>query len=101
VPERFLETGFFFAAGLLQHRTGSLPNDDWFIFRNKGAGGFASVCVGDCIVDWKNGRHYDWLLPMDNPNILPGLSKWQMPLPARRRCVGGIIPCRHVCEGVL
>jgi 2,4-dienoyl-CoA reductase-like NADH-dependent reductase (Old Yellow Enzyme family) len=33
------------------------------------------VCVGDCIVDWKNGRHYDWLLPMDNPNILPGLSK--------------------------
>ena len=23
----------------------------------------------------ENGRHYDWLLPMDNPKMLPGLSK--------------------------
>jgi 2,4-dienoyl-CoA reductase-like NADH-dependent reductase (Old Yellow Enzyme family)/thioredoxin reductase len=52
------------------------PNDDMVsYFETKARGGFASVCVGDCIVDWKNGRHYDWLLPMDNPNMLPGLSK--------------------------
>ena len=52
------------------------PNDDMVaFFETKARGGFASVCVGDCIVDWKNGRHYDWLIPMDNPVMLPGLSK--------------------------
>ena len=52
------------------------PNGDMIgFFETKAQGGFASVCVGDCIVDWKNGRHYDWLLPMDNPKLLPGLSK--------------------------
>ncbi|SHH91946.1 2,4-dienoyl-CoA reductase [Sporobacter termitidis DSM 10068] len=52
------------------------PNDDMVAyFETKARGGFASVCVGDCIVDWKNGRHYDWLIPMDNPKMLPGLSK--------------------------
>lgn len=52
------------------------PNDDMVAFYEiKARGGFASVCVGDLIVDWKNGRHYDWLIPMDNPNMLPGLSK--------------------------
>ena len=52
------------------------PNDDMVAyFEIKARGGFASVCIGDCIVDWKNGRHYDWLLPMDNPKMLPGLSK--------------------------
>ena len=52
------------------------PNDDMAAyFEIKARGGFASVCIGDCIVDWKNGRHYDWLLPMDNPKMLPGLSK--------------------------
>lgn len=52
------------------------PNSDMIgFFETKARGGFASVCVGDLIVDWKNGRHYDWLLPMDNPKMLPGLSK--------------------------
>ncbi len=52
------------------------PNSDMIgFFETKARGGYASVCVGDCIVDWKNGRHYDWLIPMDNPKMLPGLSK--------------------------
>ncbi len=52
------------------------PNDDMVaFFETKAQGGFASVCVGDCIVDWKNGRHYDWLIPMDDQKMLPGLSK--------------------------
>jgi 2,4-dienoyl-CoA reductase-like NADH-dependent reductase (Old Yellow Enzyme family)/thioredoxin reductase len=51
------------------------PNDDMTaFFERKALGGFASVCVGDCIVDWKNGRHYDWLIPMDDSRMLPGLS---------------------------
>jgi 2,4-dienoyl-CoA reductase-like NADH-dependent reductase (Old Yellow Enzyme family)/thioredoxin reductase len=44
-------------------------------FETKARGGYASVCIGDLIVDWKNGRHYDWLIPADNPKMLPGLSK--------------------------
>jgi 2,4-dienoyl-CoA reductase-like NADH-dependent reductase (Old Yellow Enzyme family)/thioredoxin reductase len=52
------------------------PNDDMVgFYETKAMGGFATVCVGDCIVDWKRGRHYDWLLPMDDPKMLPGLSK--------------------------
>lgn len=52
------------------------PNEDMVAFyETKARGGFASVCVGDCIVDWKNGRHYDWLFQMDNPYMLPGFSK--------------------------
>jgi 2,4-dienoyl-CoA reductase-like NADH-dependent reductase (Old Yellow Enzyme family)/thioredoxin reductase len=52
------------------------PNDDMVgFYETKARGGFATVCVGDCIVDWRQGRHYDWLLPMDDPRMLPGLSK--------------------------
>ena len=52
------------------------PNGDMIgFFETKARGGYASVCIGDLIVDWKNGRHYDWLIPADNPKMLPGLSK--------------------------
>ena len=41
---------------------GHFPNDDMTGFYElKARGGSASVCIGDCMVDWKDGRHYDWL----------------------------------------
>ena len=40
----------------------------------KALGGFAAVCVGDCIVDIQTGRHYPFLCDMKDPNTLPGLS---------------------------
>ena len=52
------------------------PGDDMAaFFEAKARGGFASVCVGDCMVDFKRGRHYDWLIPLDNSKIMPGLAK--------------------------
>lgn len=52
------------------------PNDDMVgFFEVKAMGGCAAVCVGDCIVDWENGRHYDWLFPINNPKMQPGFSK--------------------------
>lgn len=52
------------------------PNDDMVGFYEiKALGGFASVCIGDCMVDWKDGRHYDWLFPINDPSLQPGLSK--------------------------
>jgi 2,4-dienoyl-CoA reductase-like NADH-dependent reductase (Old Yellow Enzyme family) len=52
------------------------PNDDMAGFYElKALGGFASVCVGDCVVDWENGRHYDWLFPFTDPTMQPGFSK--------------------------
>jgi len=56
--------------------TDLMPGDDMVgFYEAKARGGFASVCVGDCMVDFKRGRHYDWLLPLDNPKMMPGLSK--------------------------
>ena len=43
-------------------------------YERKAIGGLASVCVGDCIVDVSNGRHYPFLCNMKDPNTLQGLS---------------------------
>lgn len=62
--------------GFYNLATDLFPNDDMVAFyETKARGGFASICVGDCMVDFKNGRHYDWLLPLDEPKMAPGLSK--------------------------
>ena len=53
----------------------NLPSlDEIAFFERKAAGGLASVCVGDCIVDSATGTHYPYLIRMDDPNTLPGLS---------------------------
>ncbi|NLO48656.1 MAG: FAD-dependent oxidoreductase [Clostridiales bacterium] len=52
------------------------PNDDMTAFYEiKAKGGFASVCVGDCMIDWRNGRRFDWLIPIDDERMQPGFSK--------------------------
>jgi 2,4-dienoyl-CoA reductase-like NADH-dependent reductase (Old Yellow Enzyme family)/thioredoxin reductase len=52
------------------------PNDDMVGFYEvKAMGGFASVTIGDCMVDWENGRHYDWLFKINDPRMQPGFSK--------------------------
>jgi len=53
----------------------NLPSlDEVAFFERKAIGGVASVCVGDCIVDSATGAHYPFLIRMDDPNTLPGLS---------------------------
>ncbi|MDR0489776.1 MAG: NAD(P)/FAD-dependent oxidoreductase [Oscillospiraceae bacterium] len=53
----------------------NLPGlDEIAFFERKALGGFASVSVGDCIVDSATGVHYPYLIRMDDPNTLPGLS---------------------------
>lgn len=53
----------------------NLPSlDEIAFFERKAIGGYASVCVGDCIVDSATGAHYPYLIRMDDPNTLPGLS---------------------------
>lgn len=53
----------------------NLPNaDEAAFYERKALGGAASVCVGDCIVDVSTGRHYPFLLDMQDENTLPGLS---------------------------
>ena len=52
------------------------PNDDMVGFYElKALGGFASVCIGDCMVEWEDGRHYDWLFKINDPSMQPGFSK--------------------------
>ncbi len=52
------------------------PNDDMTgFYEMKAKGGCASVCIGDCMVDWKDGRHYDWLFPINDSKMQPGFSK--------------------------
>ena len=52
------------------------PNDDMAGFYElKALGGFASVCIGDCMVEWEDGRHYDWLFRINDPKMQPGFSK--------------------------
>jgi 2,4-dienoyl-CoA reductase-like NADH-dependent reductase (Old Yellow Enzyme family)/thioredoxin reductase len=54
----------------------AFPNDDMVGFYEiKALGGFASVCIGDCMVEWENGRHYDWLFPIGDTRMQPGFSK--------------------------
>ena len=54
----------------------NLPNlQEVAFFERKAMGGFASVCVGDCIVDSASGTHYPYLIRMDDPDTLPGLSR--------------------------
>ncbi|MCL2409284.1 MAG: hypothetical protein FWC96_06680 [Oscillospiraceae bacterium] len=53
----------------------NLPSlDEIAFFERKAVGGFASVSIGDCIVDSATGTHYPYLIRMDDPNTLPGLS---------------------------
>ena len=55
---------------------GRFPNDDMAgFYETKALGGSAAVCIGDCMVDWKDGRHYDWLFDISNPSMQPGFSK--------------------------
>ncbi len=52
------------------------PNDDMTgFYETKARGGYAAVCIGDCIVEWEHGRHYDWLFPIHDLRLQPGLSK--------------------------
>ena len=52
------------------------PNDDMTGFYElKAKGGAAAVCIGDCMVDWQDGRHYDWLFKINDPAMQPGFSK--------------------------
>jgi 2,4-dienoyl-CoA reductase-like NADH-dependent reductase (Old Yellow Enzyme family)/thioredoxin reductase len=54
----------------------TFPNDDMVGFYEiKAMGGFASVCIGDCMVEWENGRHYDWLFKINDPQMQPGFCK--------------------------
>ncbi|MDR2611087.1 MAG: FAD-dependent oxidoreductase [Clostridiales Family XIII bacterium] len=53
----------------------NLPNlQEVAFFERKALGGAASVCIGDCIVDSPTGTHYPYLIRMDDPKTLPGLS---------------------------
>ena len=53
----------------------NLPNlQEAAFFERKAMGGFASVCIGDCIVDSPTGTHYPYLIRMDDTDTLPGLS---------------------------
>ena len=53
----------------------SLPGAEYAAFyERKAMGGFASVCVGDCIVEASTGMHMQWLINMEDVEILPYLS---------------------------
>ncbi|NLV50798.1 MAG: FAD-dependent oxidoreductase [Clostridiales bacterium] len=53
----------------------ALPNAEMAAFyERKAMGGFAGVTVGDCIVQTRTGTHYPFLIKMDDPNVLPGIS---------------------------
>ena len=49
-------------------------NDEAAFFERKAMGGFASVCVGDCIVESATGTHYPFLIRMEDPDTLPWLA---------------------------
>ena len=53
----------------------SYPNADAAAyFEVKARGGFASICVGDCIVDSQTGTHFAGLFRMDDPKMTPGFA---------------------------
>lgn len=43
-------------------------------YERKAMGGFASISVGDCIVDEERGKHYGFLFRLEDPDSLPGFS---------------------------
>ncbi|MCF0120320.1 MAG: NADH:flavin oxidoreductase, partial [Oscillospiraceae bacterium] len=73
--------------GFYNITSNQFPNEDCnAFFEHKARGGFASVCLGDCIVDGKTGRHYDWLFRIDDENGLPQFSSFASAV-SRHGCV--------------
>ena len=73
--------------GFYNITTDQFPNADCnAFFEHKARGGFASVCLGDCIVDGKTGRHYDWLFRIDDERGLPMFSSFTSAI-SRHGCV--------------
>lgn len=63
------------------------PNADTAAYyERKAMGGFASVSVGDCIVDEERGKHYDFLFRLEDPDSLPGFSALACSV-ARHGCI--------------
>ncbi|MDR2502731.1 MAG: hypothetical protein LBC78_05735, partial [Oscillospiraceae bacterium] len=53
----------------------NLPSlDEVAYYERKAQGGFASVCVGDCIVEDSTGTHYPFLIRMEERCTMPGLA---------------------------
>ncbi|MDR0917184.1 MAG: NAD(P)/FAD-dependent oxidoreductase [Oscillospiraceae bacterium] len=53
----------------------NLPSlDEVAYYERKARGGFASVTVGDCIVEDETGTHYPFLLRLEDRSTLPGLA---------------------------
>ncbi|MDR0818924.1 MAG: NAD(P)/FAD-dependent oxidoreductase [Oscillospiraceae bacterium] len=53
----------------------NLPSlDEIAYYERKARGGFASVTVGDCIVEDSTGTHYPFLIRMEDRSTLPGLA---------------------------
>ncbi len=66
------------------------PNADCAAYyARKAAGGVASVCMGDCIVDSKTGTHYPFLMRIDEPNSLPGFAAYASAV-SRRGAVASV-----------
>ena len=54
---------------------GGVPSDEGIaFFERKAIGGFASVTLGECIVDSKTGQAHSYQILLDNPLALPPLS---------------------------
>ena len=52
-----------------------LPGEESIAFyERKAMGGFASVCVGDCVVETATGANLPWLITMEDKENLPRLS---------------------------
>ncbi len=61
--------------GFYNVRQDHLPGiDEVAFYERKAKGGFASVCVGDLMVDDDTGTHYPWLISLNNPDALPGMA---------------------------
>ncbi|MDR1822161.1 MAG: FAD-dependent oxidoreductase [Oscillospiraceae bacterium] len=53
----------------------NLPSlDEIAYYERKAQGGFASVAIGDCIVEDSTGTHYPFLIRMEDRGTLPGLA---------------------------
>ncbi|MDR2605825.1 MAG: FAD-dependent oxidoreductase [Oscillospiraceae bacterium] len=53
----------------------NLPSaDEIAYYERKARGGFASVTIGDCIVEDSTGTHYPFLIRMEDRNTQPGLA---------------------------
>ena len=51
------------------------PNNDCIAFyERKAMGGAASVCIGDCVVDAKNGLYGEYMIHMDDPSTHHSLN---------------------------